>query len=72
MTENYLQLEHTGASKEELDQLTFGALKKAVEGDIITGSMMSGQIAGMIHDIKTVNEVIEDLILQYETVKREK
>ncbi|MCI9233347.1 MAG: DUF561 domain-containing protein [Bacilli bacterium] len=71
MTENYLQLEHTGASKEELDKLTFGALKKAVEGDIINGSMMSGQIAGMIHEIKPVREVIEDLMLQYETVKRE-
>lgn len=72
MTEKYLELEHIGASKEELDKLTLGALKRAVEGDIITGSMMSGQIAGMIHDIKTVKEVIDDLMLQYETIKREK
>lgn len=72
MTENYLELEHAGATKEELDQLTLGALKRAVEGDINLGSMMSGQIAGMIRDIKTVKEVIEDLMSQYEFVKREK
>lgn len=72
MTEKYLELEHIGTSKEELDKLTFGALKKAVEGDITSGSMMSGQIAGMIHDIKSVKAVIEDLMSQYEIVKREK
>ncbi len=72
MTENYLELEHAGATKEELDQLTLGALKRAVEGDINLGSMMSGQIVGMIRDIKTVKEVIEDLMSQYEFVKREK
>lgn len=71
MTEKYLELEYHGAAKEELEKLTFGALKKAVEGDIHFGSMMSGQIAGMIQDIKSVEQVIEDLMLQYETVKKE-
>lgn len=72
MTEKYLELEYNGAPKEELDKLTLGALKKAVEGDVNSGSMMSGQIAGLIHNIKSVKEVIADLISQYEFVKREK
>jgi len=72
MTEKYLELEYNGAPKEELDKLTLGALKKAVEGDVNSGSMMSGQIAGLIHNIKSVKEVIVDLISQYEFVKREK
>lgn len=65
MTEEYLRLEKEGATREELEKVTLGSLKKAVEGDIEFGSMMSGSIAGMIHDIKPVKIIIEDLMKEY-------
>ena len=49
MTKQYLDLEKKGATLEELEYLTLGGLRKAVvEGDVKNGSVMSGQIAGMI------------------------
>ncbi len=63
MTKKYLELEKSGASLEELEYLTLGALRKAVlEGDVKEGSVMSGQIAGMINEEKTCKEVLEDLM----------
>ena len=51
MSRQYLKLEHNGATREELERLTLGALRKAVhQGDIKNGSVMMGQIAGMIHE----------------------
>ena len=51
MTKRYLELEQAGASMEELEYLTLGALRRAVtEGDVLNGSVMAGQIAGMIHE----------------------
>lgn len=69
MTDEYIKLEKNGASKEALETFTLGSLKKAVEGDIEYGSMMAGQIVGMIHEIKTVKEVIEDLMNEYQRVR---
>ena len=53
MTKEYLQLEKEGASFEELEKLTLGALRKAVvEGDVVNGSLMAGiQLSGI--DSKT-------------------
>ena len=49
MTKEYLRLEKEGASFEELELLTLGGLRKAVvEGDVVHGSVMAGQIAGMV------------------------
>ena len=51
MTKAYLQKEQEGASTEELELLASGALRRAVqEGDIHNGSLMSGQIAGLIKE----------------------
>ena len=50
MTKEYLKLEESGAPFEELEKLTLGALRKAVmDGDIKNGSVMAGQIAGLVH-----------------------
>ena len=55
--------EKNGATFEELEELTVGGLRRAVtEGDTQTGSMMSGQIAGLIHDEPTCAEVIQRLV----------
>ncbi len=63
MTKQYLELEKHGASFEELEYLTLGGLRKAVvDGDIKTGSVMSGQIAGMIQNELTCREVIEQTV----------
>ena len=63
ITKEYLEMEKKGASFEELEGLTVGGLRRAVqEGDTKTGSLMSGQIAGMIRDIPTCREIVERLV----------
>ncbi|MDR5658297.1 enoyl-[acyl-carrier-protein] reductase FabK [Serpentinicella sp. ANB-PHB4] len=58
-----LKLEKEGRSKEELLKFGTGKLKLAVEdGDIVNGSVMIGQVAGEICDIKTCEEIITDII----------
>ena len=63
MTKEYLRLEKEGASFEELELLTLGGLRKAVvEGDVVEGSLMAGQIAGMIKEQLTSKQLIEKLM----------
>lgn len=63
MTREYLRMEKEGAGLEELERLTLGALKKAVvEGDVMYGSVMAGQIAGLVKDEKTCAEIIEEIM----------
>ena len=65
MTKQYLDLEKKGATLEELEYLTLGGLRKAVvEGDVKNGSVMSGQIAGMIKEELTCREVIENIVAE--------
>ena len=62
MTREYNKLEAEGKSFEELEYLTLGSLRKAVqEGDITNGTVMAGQIASVIHDIKSCREVVEEM-----------
>ena len=69
MTREYLELEKQGASFEELEMLTLGGLRKAVqEGDIKNGNVMAGQIAGLIKETKSCREIIETLMAQTEAV----
>ena len=63
MTREYLRMESAGASLEELEQLTLGALRKAVvEGDVKDGSVMAGQIAGLVKSEDTCAQIIEEII----------
>ncbi len=56
-------LEKEGAPVEEIDKRGVGALKNAVvDGDIEGGSVMAGQIAGMIKDVKCCKAIIEDIM----------
>ncbi|MBU5429627.1 enoyl-[acyl-carrier-protein] reductase FabK [Kineothrix sp. MSJ-39] len=65
MTKVYLQKEQEGASVEELELLASGALRRAVqEGDIHNGSLMSGQIAGLIKEEVSCKQLIDMLIRQ--------
>lgn len=58
-----LKMEKEGKGREEIDSLTIGSLKKAaVSGDLEWGSLMMGQIAGMIHEIRSIQELFNDMI----------
>lgn len=64
MSQEYLRLEKEGATKDELEKLTLGSLRKAVfDGDVKNGSVMMGQIAGMIKEVKPLKQIFEDIIL---------
>ncbi len=62
MTKEYLRLEKEGATIEELEQITLGALRRAViEGDAKDGTVMAGQIAGLIKKEATCKEIITSI-----------
>lgn len=71
MARRYLQLEKQGTSLEELEKLTLGGLRRAVlEGDVETGSVMAGQVAGMLHEIRPLREIFQEITAQgYEILK---
>ena len=64
MTREYKKLEQEGASFEELEKLTLGSLRKAVqEGDVVRGTVMAGQIAGMLNKQgQTCREIIDEIM----------
>ena len=63
----FLELEEKCAPVAEYEKLGTGKLKAAsVDGDVEMGSLMSGQIAGLIKEEKTVKEVIEEIVSQTE------
>ncbi|MBQ7777380.1 MAG: DUF561 domain-containing protein [Oscillibacter sp.] len=62
MARQYLALEKRGATLEELETVTLGGLRRAVfDGDVETGSVMSGQVAGMLTEIRPLRQIFEDL-----------
>ena len=62
MAREYLALEKRGATLEELERITLGGLRRAVfDGDMDHGSVMSGQVAGMLHKIKPLRQIFEEL-----------
>ena len=63
MTRRYIELENKGASFEELEKLTLGGLRKAVvDGDVANGSVMSGQIAGLVKERMSCQALIQKLV----------
>ncbi|HIY20905.1 MAG TPA: nitronate monooxygenase family protein [Candidatus Flavonifractor merdigallinarum] len=65
MTKDYIAHEKAGADKMELEQFTLGSLRRAVfDGDTRTGSLMAGQVAGMLHEIRPLRTIFEDLMAQ--------
>lgn len=70
MTKDYLEKEAQGASLEELELYTVGALKRAVrEGDIKDGSLMAGYTVGQVDQIRPMAQIIQGLYEDYERVK---
>jgi len=69
LTRRFAELEKAGASKEELDAYGRGRVYQGlIEGDLEGGSLLSGQIAGLINDIKPVKSIIEEMVAEAETV----
>ena len=67
MAREYIKQEKNGADKMELEKFTLGSLRRAVfEGDVKTGSLMAGQVAGQIKEIKPIKDIFEDMYAGYE------
>lgn len=67
MTREYLKMEKEGAPFEEMEKLTLGSLRKAViDGDVKNGTVMAGQIAGLIKKQQTCKEIIDEVMAQAE------
>lgn len=69
MTKEYLRLEKEGAPFEELEKLTLGSLRSAVmDGDVKNGTVMAGQIAGLVKKEQTCKEMIDEIMEQAEAL----
>lgn len=65
LSRKLLELEKNGATFEELESITVGSLRKAVQdGDKDEGSFMAGQSAGLVRSCQPAAEIIEELFNQ--------
>ena len=62
LTREFMKLEKEGASVEQLEELGRGCLSKAVKGDVDFGSVMAGQISGLINKEQSCKEIIEEIM----------
>lgn len=70
MTREYLKMEQRGAEKMELEKFTLGSLRKAViDGDVKYGSLMAGQVSGMVKEIRPLRQIFEEMVKEYENVR---
>ncbi len=66
-TREYLKREQEGATLEELEKMTLGSLRKAVvDGNVVEGSLMAGQIAGLVKSENTCEEIIKEVMSRAE------
>ncbi len=73
MSRQYLKLEKEGASFEELEYLTLGGLRKAVvEGDVKNGSVMAGQVAGLVNKQQSCAQMVQEIVEEAKQVMRER
>lgn len=65
----YNELEKSGASLEEMESLGAGALRKAVvDGDVVYGSVMAGQVAGLVSKEQPAAEIIQEIFTECESI----
>ena len=68
MAREYVRMEKRDVPLMELEKLTLGSLRRAVfDGDVDTGSLMAGQVAGMLHEIRPLRAIFEDLWAGYQS-----
>lgn len=69
LTRTYIKMEKEGSTLEELEKMGAGALRLAViDGDVIKGSVMAGQVAGLVKEEQTCKEIIDELFNGVEQV----
>lgn len=69
MARAYVAQEKAGADKMELEKFTLGSLRRAVfEGDTKNGSLMAGQVAGMVKEIRPLADILENMWQGYKQV----
>ena len=67
LTREYIKIEKSNSNSEKLESLTRGALRKAViEGDTENGSVMAGQIVGLVKKEQSCKEIIEELMTEFD------
>ena len=72
MSREYIRMEKKGATPEELELMTLGGLRRAVfDGDVEHGSVMSGQVAGQLHDIRPLRTILEEICRTHDKVLKE-
>jgi enoyl-[acyl-carrier protein] reductase II len=73
MSRRYIELsKERNIDLEEMEKLTLGSLSRAVyDGDMINGSIMAGQSAGLVKEIRSCKAIIEDIYLNSKTYKGE-
>ena len=63
MTKEYIKKEQEGVPFEELERMTLGSLRKAVmDGDILNGTVMAGQIAGLVSKRHSCKEILQEIM----------
>ncbi len=72
LTNKFKELESRCAPPEEIEALGVGRLRAAVvEGDVEWGSVMAGQISGLIRDVRSVREIVEGICEEaFEVLRR--
>lgn len=71
LTREYIKLEKSNADSSEIEALGKGALRKAViDGDVENGSVMAGQIAGLVKEKQSCKEIINELVYEFEETLR--
>ena len=72
LTKRYHELEEQSSTLMELEELTLGSLKRAVyDGDVENGSVMAGQIAGLVTEIRPVKNIVEAVIKEAREVLKQ-
>ncbi len=72
MAREYVKMEKEGADKMDLEKFTLGSLRRAVtNGDTKTGSLMAGQVAGLVNNIRPIKVILEDMYNGYKQVLAE-
>lgn len=70
MAREYVKREKEGADKMELEKYTLGSLRKAVvDGDVKAGSLMAGQVSGMVKEIQPARQILENMVREYENIR---
>lgn len=67
MTKEYIKKEQEGVPFEKLERMTLGSLRKAVmDGDILNGTVMAGQIAGLVSKRQSCKEIMQEIMTEAE------